>query len=75
MVSRSCTLFFLKRVGENSGNIFEELKKIKHISNIKVKQDPRLIRRIMPSNIYRIFSRTWNIRNRSSFNSIFIFNF
>ena len=49
--------FFLKRVGENSGNIFEELKKIKHISNIKVKQDPRLIRRIMPSNIYRIYKK------------------
>ena len=48
---------FLKRTSENEGNIIDELKKIREISRLKVKDDPRLIRRITPNFLYKIYKK------------------
>ena len=48
---------FLKRTSKNEGNIIDELKKIREISRLKVKDDPRLIRRITPNFLYKIYKK------------------
>ena len=48
---------FLKRTSENEGNIINELKKIREISRLKVKDDPRLIRRITQNFLYKIYKK------------------
>ena len=48
---------FLKRSLKNDGNIKKELEKIKQISKQKIKNDPRLIRRIIPDFLYKVYKK------------------
>ena len=48
---------FLKRTLKNEGNIKNELKKIKEIARQKIKDDPKLIRRITPNFLYKIYKK------------------
>ena len=48
---------FLKRTFKNEGNIINELKKIEVIAQQKIKDDPKLIRRITPNFLYKIYKK------------------
>jgi putative sugar O-methyltransferase len=49
--------FFLKRTLNKKGNIQDELKKIKKITGKKIKEDTRIIRRIMPNFLYKFYKK------------------
>ena len=48
---------FLKRTDQNQGNIKDEIEKIKKISKQKIKDDPRLVRKIINNNLYKIYKK------------------
>ena len=48
---------FLRRTQKEQIYIIKELEKIKYQSKLQIKNDPRLIRRIMPDFFYKIYKR------------------
>lgn len=48
---------FLKRIIMQEGNIKNELEKIKKITKQKIKDDPRIIRRVLPDFIYKMYKK------------------
>ncbi len=48
---------YLKRAFDDKKNIKDEIEKIKKISKLKTKNDPRLIRRITPGFLYKIYKK------------------
>ena len=50
-------LLITKRINKESDSIHKELEKIKKITNKLIKKDPRLIRRLLPNFIYKIYKQ------------------
>ena len=48
---------FLRRINDNSGDMLQEIKKIKKITKRKIKNDPRLIRRVIPDFLYKTYKK------------------